>query len=181
MNKHNTKALTLIGLMAAIICVLSPFSIVLPISPVPVTLSLMAIYFTAFILGMKRGVLSCLIYILIGLAGLPVFSGFTGGPGKLFGPTGGYIIGYIFTSLIIGFFVDKWGGKWYCSLLGLLLGTALCYLFGTAWLACQLSLSFWEALMMGVIPYIPADLVKILLVLLAGYPVRKALLRAHLL
>ncbi|MGN1148624.1 MAG: biotin transporter BioY [Lachnospiraceae bacterium] len=179
-GKWNAKFLALIGLMTAIICILSPFSIYLTVSPVPITLGLMAIYFTVTILGMKKGTLSVLIYILLGLVGLPVFSGFTGGPGKLFGPTGGYIIGYIFSALIIGFFVDKWNGKWYFNLIGMLLGTAVCYLFGTAWLAFQLSLTFPEALMMGVIPYIPADLIKIALVLLIGIPVRKALLRANL-
>lgn len=179
-DKWNARFLALIGLMTAIICILSPFSIYLAISPVPITLSLLAIYFTVTILGMKKGTLSVLIYILLGLIGLPVFSGFTGGPGKLFGPTGGYIIGYIFADLIIGFFVDKWNGKWYFNLIGMLLGTAVCYLFGTVWLAFQLSLTFPQALMAGVIPYIPADLIKILLVLLIAIPVRKALLRANL-
>lgn len=184
-NFWNVKNLTLIALMTAIICILSPFSIPLVISPVPITLGVFAIYLTLMILGMKRGVISCLLYILLGLIGLPVFSGFSGGAGKLLGPTGGYIIGYLFLALIAGFFIDKFflcekPNRWYLCPLGMILGTAVCYLFGTAWLAYQLELGFSKALAMGVLPYIPADLVKLALALLVGIPLRKALVRAHL-
>ena len=78
--------------MTAVICVLAPFS--LPIGPVPISLTNLAIYFVLYMLGVKRGTISYLVYLLIGLVGVPVFSGFTSGPGKLFGPTGGYLIGY---------------------------------------------------------------------------------------
>ena len=112
MNNTNTtapkpilevKQLALTGLMSAVICILGPISMNIPISPVPVSLGLLAIYFVLSVLGMKLGTLSVAIYILLGLVGLPVFTGFTGGPGKLFGPTGGYIVGYIFMALICGF------------------------------------------------------------------------------
>ena len=125
------KQLTLSGLMAAVFCLLGPLSLNIPISPVPVSLGMLAIYFVTSVLGMKLGTLSVLAYILLGLAGLPVFTGFTGGAGKLLGPTGGYIIGYIFMALICGFFVDKWGHRLLPEILGMVLGTAVCYLFGT--------------------------------------------------
>lgn len=179
--KHNTKNLVLTGLMAALICILGPFSIPLPVSPVPLSLTTLAIYFAVYVLGLKRGTLSCIIYVLLGLVGLPVFSGFSGGPGKLFGPTGGYIIGYIFMVLICGLFIDKWPGKWYLCLCGMLLGTAVCYVFGSAWLAFQNSLSLPAALMLGAVPFIPGDLLKIGLALILGIALRKALLHAHLL
>lgn len=184
-NFWNVKNLTLIALMTAVICILSPFSIQIVISPVPITLGVFAIYLTLMLLGMKRGTVSCLLYILLGLVGIPVFSGFSGGAGKLLGPTGGYIIGYIFLALIAGFFIDRffvcdWPNRWYLCLAGMVLGTAICYLFGTVWLAYQMELSFSEALAMGVLPYIPADLIKMVLALLVGIPLRKALIRAHL-
>lgn len=91
-----TKELTLIGLMAALTCIAGPLSLPLPFSPVPISLTNLAIYFSVYILGMKRGTISYLVYLLLGLVGLPVFSAFTSGPAKLFGPTGGYLIGFIF-------------------------------------------------------------------------------------
>lgn len=175
------KSLTLIGLMTAITCIISPFSIYIAFSPVPITFGIFAIYLALFTLGMKKGLISCLIYILLGLVGLPVFSGFSGGAAKLFGPTGGYIIGYIFLAAIAGFFIDKWPYKWYLCLIGMVLGTTVCYFFGTVWLAFQMDLTFIKALSLGVLPYIPADLAKMAIALLIGIPLRKGLVKAHLL
>ena len=86
------KQLTLVGLMAAVLCILSPLALSIPISPVPISLGTLAIYFVISVLGMKLGTISVVIYILLGLAGIPVFAGYTSGPGKLLGPIGGYII-----------------------------------------------------------------------------------------
>ncbi len=175
------KQLTLSGLMAAVFCLLGPLSLNIPISPVPVSLGMLAIYFVTSVLGMKLGTLSVLAYILLGLAGLPVFTGFTGGAGKLLGPTGGYIIGYIFMALICGFFVDKWGHRLLPEILGMVLGTAVCYLFGTVWLAYQASYTFFQALAAGVLPYIPVDAAKLAIALVVGRQVRARLLKAGLL
>ena len=79
-SKFGLKQLTLTGLMAAVLCILAPISFRIPISPVSISLGFLAIYFVTSVLGMKLGTLSVLIYILLGLAGLPVFSGFLGGP-----------------------------------------------------------------------------------------------------
>ncbi len=100
--------MTQTALAAALICILSPFTIMLPISPVPISLTIFAIYIAVYAVGMKWGLAATALYILIGLVGLPVFSGFSGGAGKLLGPTGGYIIGYLFVALISGFFIDRW-------------------------------------------------------------------------
>ena len=88
----NVKTLTTTALLAAVLCILGPLSI--PIGPVPISLTSLALYFMVFLVGPKMSAAACAIYILIGFAGLPVFSGFTGGPQKLAGPTGGYIIGF---------------------------------------------------------------------------------------
>lgn len=166
--------------MTAIISILAPFSLPIPISPVPISLGTLTIYFVLSVLGLKLGTLSVMVYILLGLAGLPVFTGFTGGPGKLFGPTGGYIIGYIFLALICGFFIDKWNGRLLPCILGMLLGTAVLYLFGSVWLAYQASYTLPQALWAGAIPYIPGDLVKLILAVTLGRQVRKRLQRAGL-
>ena len=98
--KHGkTYAITVTALMTAVTCILAPLSI--PIGPVPISLTNLAIYISLYLLGWKRGTISYLIYLLIGLVGIPVFSGFTGGPAKLAGPTGGYIIGFIAMAIII--------------------------------------------------------------------------------
>ena len=73
-----TNTLTKIALMAALQCIVSPFAIVFPFSPVPISLATLMLYLSAYILGKRNAVISCGIYLLIGLAGLPVFSGFTG-------------------------------------------------------------------------------------------------------
>lgn len=175
------RQLTTVGLMTAVLCVLGPLALNIPFSPVPVSLGMLGIYLATSILGMRSGVLSVVIYILLGFAGVPVFVNFTAGAGKLFGPTGGYIIGYIFMALVCGFFIDKWNGRFMMGFLGMVLGTAVCYLFGTVWLACQMSLTLPQALIAGVLPYIPFDLAKLLLALVLGRQVRKRLKRTGLL
>lgn len=175
-----TKQLALVGLMTAVICILGPLSIIIPISPVPISLGMLGIYFVLCVLGMKLGTISIIIYVLLGLVGLPVFSGFTGGAGKLFGPTGGYIIGYLFMALICGFFLDHWKQNLPMQILGMILGTAVCYFFGTAWLAYQASMNFSAALAAGVLPFIPADCIKLVLAMVIGSQLRKRLNKAGL-
>jgi biotin transport system substrate-specific component len=175
MKKNSLTTLLFTALAAAIICVLSPFVIAIPISPVPVSLSILAIYIAVYACGFKWGTASVALYILIGLVGVPVFSGFSGGPAKLFGPTGGYIFGYLFVSLIAGLFIDKFTSKIYMHAVGMVLGTAVCYAFGTVWLAHVTGMGFKAALFAGVIPFIPADIVKIIIALLIGPALRKAI------
>ena len=76
-RKISTKEMALVGMMAAVLCVVSPFSIPIPVSPVPLTLATFVLYLSLYTLGTKKALLSCLIYLLIGFAGLPVFSGFS--------------------------------------------------------------------------------------------------------
>lgn len=179
-KKLTIKTIALIGLMAALLCIMGPLSIPLPFSPVPLSLTNLAIFITIYVLGMKKGTISYLIYLLLGAAGLPIFSGFSGGLGKLLGPTGGYLFGFVFMALICGYFIDRWFQKWYLCLVGLLIGTAVCNLLGTLWLAYQNSMSIPAALMVGVMPFILGDLMKIAISLILGPVLRKALLRAHL-
>lgn len=179
MNKLTltTKDLTLIGLMTAVMCVLSPIAIPIPVSPVPISLGNLAIFLSLYVLGMKKGFISYLIYFLLGIVGLPVFSGFSGGLGKAAGPTGGYLIGFFFMALIAGFFIEKWHGKKSMSLIGMVLGALVCNIIGTVWLSRQLDISFMAGLGSGVIPYLPGDAVKIILAALVGPVLKKAVSR----
>lgn len=174
------KTIVLIGLMTAVTCVLGPLSVPLPFSPVPISLTNLAIYFTVYVIGTKRGTMSYLIYLLIGFIGVPVFSGFTSGPGKLLGATGGYLIGFIFMALICGIFIEKQPSKPYLHFIGMVLGTMVCYLFGTLWLAYQAGMSIKAAALAGVLPFIPGDIVKMLLAVMAGPQIRKRLYAAGL-
>ena len=174
-GKMTTAQMTVTALMTAITCILGPMSIPIPVSPVPISLTNLVIYFMAYVLGAKFSVISYVLYLLLGTVGLPVFSGFSGGLGKLAGPTGGYLIGFIFLAAIAGYAVEKFPGKIYIHAIGMVLGTAVCYIFGTIWLAGQLGIGFIAGLGVGVIPYLPGDTVKIILALVLGPQIKKAI------
>lgn len=176
--KFSTRQLAVIGVMTAVTCVLAPFS--LPIGPVPISLTNLAIYFSLYVLGTKFGCVSYLVYLLIGFIGVPVFSGFTSGPGKLLGPTGGYLIGFLPMAVIAGLLIDKFISRRVICLLGMVAGTIVAYAFGTIWLAYQAGMDWKAALMAGVIPFIPGDLGKMLLAMIAGPQIRRQLVRADL-
>lgn len=173
-NVGRVKQMTSVGLVTAGICILAPFSIPVPFSPVPLTLTNFAVFLAVYILGTKNAVLSVLIYLLLGTAGLPVFSSFTGGPSKLAGPTGGYLIGFIFLALIHGMFLAKQPDSKTASAAGMITGMILCYTIGTAWLAFQTGTGYTEAAFLGVIPYLPGDIIKMILALIAGPRLRAA-------
>ena len=170
------KDLVLTALMAAVICVVSPWS--LSLGPIPFSLSIFVIYLSVYILGWKRGTLATGIYLLIGLVGLPVFSGFTGGPQKLFGPTGGFLLGYLPMALFIGIFLEKLLSKRLTFLRRVLcilvtfLGTMILYFFGTIWYSIQAGVNFGAAFAACVAPFVLIDLAKNILANLIGPAIR---------
>ena len=190
-SKTNTRQLALCAVMAAVMCVIAPIS--LPIGPISVTGGTLTIYFTACLLGPWRGLAATAAYLLAGFAGLPVFSNYMGGAGRLLGPTGGYLVGYLPMMLLAGAAADlsfrRFGGQGKVEralgpallLLGMTLATAVLYAFGTAWYCVQAGVDLQKALAACVLPFIPFDLVKMVLALLAGVPVRRRLERAGLL
>lgn len=173
----NTYAMAVTALMTAVTCILAPLSI--PIGPVPISLTNFAIYLSLYLLDWKKGTISYILYLLLGLVGLPVFSGFTGGIGKLAGPTGGYIIGFIPMAIIAGIVIDKYTEKWLLCLLAMIVGTIVCYALGTAWLAYEAKMDMMAALWAGVIPFIPGDLVKMALAILIAPKIRAQVCRAR--
>ena len=177
-TKHpqvRTHLLVRIALFTAITCILAPLSIPLPFSPVPLSLTNLVLYISIFILGWKAATVSYLAYLLLGAIGLPVFSGFAGGLGKLAGPTGGYLVGMIFLTILSGWIAERFLKKPAVILIGMLLGSAVNYLFGTVWLCVQLHLSFAEGLIIGVVPYLFFDIAKILIALFGGLTIQKRL------
>lgn len=178
--KITTKQMVLTGVMTAVICVLAPWAINIS-GLVPISLGTLAIYFVLYVLGMKLGTLSVFIYILLGAVGLPVFSNFSGGLGKLLGPTGGYIVGYIFMALICGFFIDKFSDNLPLQIVGFVLGTIVLYLFGTFWMMFLTERTFFEALALCVTPFIPGDIAKLIIAIAVAFPLKKRLKKAGLL
>ena len=104
-TKNTTYTLVAIALMTAVICVLAPLS--LPIGPVPISMATLVLFLSIYVLGWKKATISVCLYILLGLVGVPVFSGFTGGVSKLAGATGGYIVGYIPMVALAGFLMEQ--------------------------------------------------------------------------
>lgn len=174
-KKISVYRLTFMALMTAVMCVLGP--IALPVGPVPFSLMTMVIYLTVYVLGMWTGTGSCCLYVLMGVIGLPVFTGYTGGLSKLAGPTGGYIIGYCFMALIGGMILEKVHRKLVLTLLGWAAATAIEYAFGTVWFMVLTHSSLTYALTICVIPFLLGDAVKIAVGTLLGRAVRTALLR----
>ena len=163
-NRLKTTDLVYIGLSAALITVCSWISI--PLS-VPITLQTLGICLVAGLFGAKKGSAAVLIYILLGAIGVPVFSGFKGGIGVLFGSTGGYIIGFIFTALIVGMVANK-SDKLLMIIISMLGGVLVCYIFGTAFFAFVYAkentpASLGTVLGWCVFPFIIPDIIKIVL------------------
>ena len=171
----NTRDAAMIALCAAVMAVCSWISIP---AAVPFTMQTFGVFLAVGLLGGRNGTLAVLIYILLGAAGLPVFSGYAGGAAKLAGPTGGYLIGFLFMIPIAGAFRRRYADRPVLTGCGMLLGLAAAYFFGTAWFVYQMHVSVRYALSVCVLPFIPFDLIKIVLAVLAGSAVRKALLRA---
>ena len=176
-TKSKVYPLAMTAVMAAVTCVLGPMSI--PIGPVPISFTNLAIYISLYLLGWKRGTLSYLVYMLIGMVGMPVFSNYSGGMGKLFGPTGGYIIGFIPMAIIAGIVIDKSRNRG-IQLAGMIVGTALCYAFGTAWFCFQAGYAVGTALGLCVFPFIPGDLAKMVIAMVIGPMIRSRLEQAGL-
>ena len=166
----SVRELAYMGIFAALIAVCSWISVPTPWD-ISFTLQTFAVCLTIALLGTKRGTLTVLIYILLGLVGLPVFSGFRSGVGALFGATGGYIIGFLFMGLITGLLLDRFGKSIPMLAIAMVAGLAVCYLFGTIWFVKVYvsptgPVGFAAAFGMCVLPYLIPDCVKIALAIL---------------
>lgn len=158
-NTFKTKYLILTGLFAALTAIGAYIYIPLPISPVPITLQMFFTFMAGGLLGKKYGFFSQLIYVLIGAIGLPVFAGGAGGIGILFGPTGGYVLGFMAAGYVAGMSKDNYLSK----VIYMLLGLVFIYLLGTVRLMYVVQVDFIKALTMGVTPFIIGDLIKVAL------------------
>lgn len=165
------KKITVTAILAAVLCVISPFS--LPLGAVPVSLATFALYIISCTVNKKYALSAVIIYILLGAAGLPVFSFFSGGFHKIAGLTGGYILGYIPCAFVISFLTDKFEDKKFVYPLSMIAGTAACYLFGMLWYMYQSNSDLKAAIITCILPFFVGDAVKIAAASVAGINLRK--------
>lgn len=170
---NKTAEMTRMALMVAMNCVSAYIIIPLPFSLSPIALQTLIVNLTGYVLNAKQAFMTMLVYLLVGLAGVPVFTGGSAGPGKLFGPTGGYIIGFLFTAVFLAYFRgEKYNFKRY-ALLGCVIGIPLIYVFGVVQLKLITGMGWDKAIMTGALPFIPLDIVKCLAAAVIAYPINR--------
>ena len=164
-----TKRLTRIALMAALISVLAPVSVPLA-GEVPVSLATFAVMLAGCALGAKDGAAAAAVYLLLGAIGIPVFAGYTSGFSILFGVTGGFLFGYIVLAMICGYVYRKFGSaakgkmKFVWMTAAMLLGNLVLYTLGVIWFVFVTQYPLSVAMTACVIPFIPGDILKMILV-----------------
>ena len=172
-NVNKTAEMTKMALMVAMNCVSAYIIIPLPFSLSPIALQTLIVNLTGYVLNAKQAFMTMLVYLLVGLAGVPVFTGGSAGPGKLFGPTGGYIIGFLFTAVFLAYFRgEKYNFKRY-ALLGCVIGIPLIYVFGVVQLKLITGMGWDKAIMTGALPFIPLDIVKCLAAAVIAGPINR--------
>ncbi|HWP97999.1 MAG TPA: biotin transporter BioY [Syntrophomonadaceae bacterium] len=148
--------------------------IVIPVQPVPITLQTLFTGLASVLLGGYGGAWSQIVYILLGIIGLPVFAGGKAGIGTLLGPTGGYLTGFVVAAWVIGTLVQgrrKPGWPW--IVFALVIGDVIIYTLGTMQLMMVAQISLGKALLVGVLPFLPGDLVKLAAASLLALKLRK--------
>ena len=135
--------------------------IAIPLGPVPIVLQNMFVLLAGIILGPVWGLACVGIYLLIGLAGLPVFAGGTAGIGKLFGPTGGYLIGYLPAVFVTGAISKGLKKSITADVIAMITGSLIVYAVGVPWLKTAFSLSWQKAIAGGMIPFLIGDGLKV--------------------
>lgn len=174
-QRSKTYDIVYIAVFAVIMAICSWISIP---AAVPFTLQTFGVFIAAGVLGGKRGTLSVLVFILLGAVGIPVFANFSGGIGVLAGPTGGYIIGFLFSALVMWAMEKLPGKKSIMQIVSMVVGLVICYAFGTAWFMVVYGkangpVGLVTALGWCVFPFIIPDFIKIALAYVLSRKLRK--------
>ena len=176
-SKLSVRDMAYIALFAVMMAVCSWISIPYV---VPFTLQTFAVFLAVGVLGGRRGTMAVLVYLLMGAVGLPVFTGFSGGIGHLLGSTGGYIVGFVFTALVMWGMERIPGSRTVVLAVSMVLGLLVCYAFGTAWFLLVYArttgpVGVWTAVGWCVAPYVVPDLLKLALALVLRRRLRGAI------
>lgn len=167
------------ALFAGIIGIMAQLTIPLPL--VPITGQTLAVGLAATILGSRYGTISVLVYLAMGAVGMPVFSAMSSGLGVIFGPTGGFLLGFIPAAYITGYYMERTSFKLSHALVANVIGMFVTLAFGTVWLKFIAELSWTAALMAGFVPFLIGGFIKAFLAAWAGIMVRGRLLANRLL
>lgn len=167
-NRNKTYDMVCIAIFAVLMAVCSWISIP---TTVPFTMQTFGMFLTVGVLGGKRGTLAILIFILLGAVGIPVFAGFTGGLGILLGTTGGYIIGFLFSGLVMWAMEKLIGRKTWALALAMVSAMVVYFTFGTVWFMAVYaktagSVGLGAVLGWCVVPFIIPDILKMILALM---------------
>ncbi len=164
---RSVRSAIMTGLFAALTAVGAVVSLPLPLTPVPLSLQVLFVLLSGIVLGGRLGVASQVLYVIMGVVGLPVFAGGRAGPSVLVGPTGGYVLGFVLTPLVVSAVAGRSGSNGARNrarvLAGTLLGVATIHVFGAAQLGLVADLTPSQAVSLGVLPFIPVDIVKALI------------------
>ena len=152
------RSVVLCSLMAALMAVGAFIQV--PIGPVPIVLTNLFVLLTGLLLGARWGTASAALYLLVGALGLPVFSGGRGGLAHLFGPTGGYLFGFVLSAWITGFISGCFRRSISGSLLAVIFGSLVIYGLGVPWLKIITHMTWNKAWMVGMVPFLPGDVLK---------------------
>ena len=176
-SKLSVRDMAYIALFAVMMAVCSWISIPYV---VPFTLQTFAVFLAVGVLGGRRGTMAVLVYLLMGAVGLPVFTGFSGGIGHLLGSTGGFIVGFVFTALVMWGMERIPGSRTVVLAVSMVLGLLVCYAFGTAWFLLVYArttgpVGVWTAVGWCVAPYVVPDLMKLALALVLRRRLRRAI------
>ena len=174
-QRSKTYDIVYIAVFAVIMAICSWISIP---AAVPFTLQTFGVFIAVGVLGGKRGSLSVLVFILLGAIGIPVFANFSGGIGVLAGPTGGYIIGFLFSALLMWAMEKLPGKKSVMQIVSMIAGLIVCYAFGTVWFVIVYGrmngpIGFTAALVSCVVPFIIPDIIKIALAYVLSRKLKK--------
>ena len=164
----NLRANVYCALFTALIIVGGYISIPIPIGPIPIVLADFFVMLAGLFLGFKNGLKSVLLYIALGTLGLPVFAGGGAGLPILVGPTGGFLIGYLFLAASIGLIAHNWKSTIFTHLIALIVGNILLYSFGVSWLRFQTGMSWQVAIATGFTPFLIGTIIKISAVIALG-------------
>lgn len=148
----------LAAIFAGIIAVLSQITI--PLGLVPLSLQTFIVGLTVTLLGRKTGTWAIVIYLLLGLIGLPVYAGAGSGIGALLGPTGGYLIGFLFTGLVLGTLLEKVPTTYFWVIFANLIGFVVTLLFGSIWLKYAADLTWVAAFTGGFASFLLPEIIK---------------------
>lgn len=172
----NAKVLTKIAICIALLCVSSYISIPIPFSPAPITAQTIIINLIAIILLPKEAFFTMVGYILLGICGLPVFSGGQGGIGKILGPSGGYIIGYLIAAVVMSYILkNRQNNIKYYLLVTIVVGIPIIYLCGITTMRLYVGKGLGQIISASVLPFIPGDLCKCVLGSYLGFVLKKRL------